>query len=185
MNPDPNIPTIKDSKIVFDEFFKIRLDHLVNSKSGKSYNYYSLIAPSDAVIILPKTKEGHFVLNKEYRQPPRTYLLSCPGGYLNENESPLEGAARELHEETGFSAKEFILIGEAYPYAGISSQKLYFVLAVDAKKTSSPDLEPGEVMTTKILPLEDVYAYIQKGLPTDGILCTALFYFLMHTKTEK
>lgn len=170
-------PKLIESTIVFDSFFKIRRDRLRNHNSVKEFDYYSLVTLSDAVIILPQNKDGLFVLNEEYRQPPQTFILSCPGGYLNDNETPADGAVRELMEETGFTAKKFVLLGSAFPYPGISGQKLYFVAALDAEKTSEPKLEPGEIINTKLMTMEEIQAYIRNGSPLDGILCTALFFF--------
>ncbi len=134
---------------------------------------------TDAVSILAQTNDGHFIVHEEYRYPVRQFILDLPGGYIDGNETPEQSAARELLEETGYKAERYVLIGSSYPYAGISSQKLYYVAALGAEKVADPVLEPAEILRTSVLSLEDINSRIAQGVPTDGVLCTALYYWKM------
>ena len=55
--------------------------------------------------------------------------LSFAGGRMENNETPLKTAERELLEETGYSAKSFKIIHAVYPLPAICDQKVYFILA--------------------------------------------------------
>lgn len=171
------IPQLIRSTTIFDSFFKIRKDELAFPNSGQSYDYYSLDTKFPAISILAQTKNETFVINKEYRHPTKEYLLSCPGGYLCENETAEAGGARELLEETGYTAERFFLMGSAYPYPGISSQKLYYIGAIGAEKIQEPSLETEELLTTQLLSLDNIHKNIKNGIPLDGILCAALFFW--------
>ena len=171
----PATPEVIKSSIIFDSFVKIRED-LLNLK-GNSYTYYTLMAKAPAVIILATTKDNEMIFIEEYRHPIGSTLLSCPGGYLDEGEPPLEAAKRELLEETGYAAQDFVLMGSAYPYAGISDQKLYYVWAQDAYKKAEPTPEPSESMSVIVLNKQQLHDWIDAGKNVDGNLCTALFYY--------
>ena len=168
-------PKLQSSAIIFDEFAKIRKDTLLFHEKIQ-YNYYTLITKPKAVVILALQEDGQLVLNNEYRHPTSRILLSCPGGFLAEDEAPEHGAKRELLEETGYDAKSFQVIGEAFPFPGITGQKIYFVRALGAFKSSHPDREPTELIRTTTKPLNEVEKEILSGENIDSLLCSALYY---------
>lgn len=170
-----SLPKLEQSEIVFDEFVKIQKDRLINSE-GHRYQYYTLIVPSAAALVLAQTPDKHFVLIKEYRHPTKQTLLSLPGGYIDEGESPLEAAERELQEEAGYSAAHFELLGCSYPYPGISGQAIYYVFAQDAYPVNSHSREPCEHIDTILLTDADFKDLLSQGHPVDGNLLTAFFW---------
>lgn len=173
-NPNLKTPQIQESALVYDEFFKIRRDSL-SLPNGHTYSYYTLITPEHAVNVLGITDNGKLVLLEEYRHPAKQFVLGCPGGYLDKQEDPLIGAKRELLEETGYSAKEFVLLGSAYPYPGISAQKIFFVVAKGAYRQGEPNPDTTEIFRTVLKTETEVRQAIQAGSPVDGILCSALY----------
>lgn len=181
-NPSFILPTVQKSTVVFNEFVKIRRDDLL-LPNNTMYAYYSLIPRGDAVVIVGLTSEGLFVLNEEYRPPTGKILLSCPGGYID-HDDPLNAAEREFLEETGYTAKSFTLLGSAFPYPGISAQKVYYVLAQEAEKKSEPHREPSEIMRTILKSEQDVKASISSGCDVDGTLCTALFFYSISDQSK-
>src|SRR5512143_1541172 len=58
--------------------------------------------------ILALTKSGEAVLVKQYRHGVCEVLWELPGGVVEEGEEPIDGARRELLEETGFTAPHLI-----------------------------------------------------------------------------
>lgn len=170
------IPKIAASKIVFSEFVTITKDTIV-FEDQLNYDYFVLNAKNDAVVILPSFDQENFLLTKEYRHPTKKYLLSCPGGFLEKGENPQEGAKRELLEETGFSATDFQIIGSSYPYPGLSSQKIIFVLAKNIYETHPIHLEPSELIITEKLSYKEIKSKIKNSENIDGILCSALFFY--------
>lgn len=93
--------------------------------------------------------DGKVLLIKRTAQSltePNKYAL--PGGYLDRDETPTEGALRELLEETGYqasSAKLFRVIGNPNR-KGNDRQDLELSFIVDsAKKIAEPDMEVSEV----------------------------------------
>lgn len=170
------LPKVENTQIIFDKgILKVRCDTL-KLANGHTYPYYTLLARPAAVAVLVIALDGSYYFNEEYRHPTGKILLSCPGGFLDEGESPVEGAKRELLEETGLEAESFKVIGKAYPYAGISSQHTYFVLARGAKPFAPPNREPAEIMRTIKKTKKELLEAIEKGAELDGQLCSALFF---------
>jgi ADP-ribose pyrophosphatase len=170
-----DIPIVEKSTMVFDAFASIKKDELLYP-SGERHDYYSLITKPESIAVVAVTKDGALVLTEEYRHPTGKRLLSCPGGFLDEGETPEEGAIRELMEETGYSAEAFQHIGTSYPYPGMTGQRMHFFRAVGAYSVAPPQLEPTEVIYTVEKEIEEVHRHIRSGGDIDGVFCTALFF---------
>lgn len=154
--------TVDHTEILYDNFFRVERDRLKIS-GQPDYDYYTLVTSPVAVMVVAKTADGRYVLNWEYRHPVKKTLLSCPGGILEKEESPLECAARELLEETGYKAERFEKIGEAYPFPGICPQKTVYVRAENAVHTGRHALERAEfILETVLLTPEELQGAIKK-----------------------
>lgn len=175
-NPDPlQLPIVEKREIIFEKsFIKIRCDHLLIGE--KHYDYYTLITKPAAVVVLATTPDGRYILNQEYRHPTGRILLSCAGGYIEEGEEIEAAARRELQEETGYQAQSMQVIGQSYPYAGISAQQTIFVRAKQAVWVSDPQLETAEILRTILKTKDELNQLIKESQDIDGILCTALYF---------
>ncbi len=175
-NKSFSLPSLLESKIVFHEsLIKIQRDQL-QIGSHSPYSYYSLMTYPFAVAILASTPEGAYLLNEEYRHPTGHVLLGCPGGYMDPGEEPFQAAQRELLEETGYKAETFSMMGSAFPYAGISGQKTFYIRAHGATLAVQPTPEASEIIYPRLLMPNELLDLIKNGEEIDGVLCTALFF---------
>ncbi len=62
---------------------------------------YTYLATPRAVFVMPVTSEGELLLVRQYRHPVRDWTLEVPAGSVEDGETPLEAAQRELAEEVG------------------------------------------------------------------------------------
>lgn len=170
-----DLPAVEKQEVIFDEFVKVQRD-ILRFPSGERHPYYTLIPRAPAVVILGMTPDGYLVLNAEYRHPAGSVLLGAPGGYLEPEEDPLAGGRREFLEETGYTGEQIQLIGSAFPYPGLSAQKIYYVYMEEVRKSQNPSLDPMEVMQTVLKRPEEVMEAVRQGQVVDGTLCTALFF---------
>lgn len=90
---------------------------------------------------------------RQYRYPYDAVLLELPAGKLSPGESPLECGRRELMEETGAVAGQFIPMGELYPTPGVCNEIIHLFFAHDLTiGKTSPD--EGEFLEVETIPLE-------------------------------
>ena len=170
------LPEITKTTILFEEaFFQLRKERL-KIPHQEDYDYYTLESSPFSVMVIGTTPQNEYVLNWEYRHPVKKVLLSCPGGILDGDESPIECAKREFLEETGFTAECFELMGESFPFPGICPQKTFFVRAYNAVLSAPKKLDHAELIETELFTLEKLKKAFQNKVPTDSFLLTALFF---------
>ena len=176
-----SLPKVIDSRWVHEGFFNLRIDSL-ELPPHLHMQYTVLEVKNHATAILAYTREKKLVVLKEYRHPVGKWLLGCPGGRIDSGESPIETAKRELLEETGYTAEDFVSLGSACPFPSAADQLIFYVLATGAHKIQEPLLEPFELIRHEEITEKELYQAIQSGYPVDGILCTALFFHSIHHK---
>ena len=71
-----------------------------------------------AVCVIPVTEEGNVVVERQFRYPIDSVITEIPAGKLDSKaEDRLDAAKRELWEETGITADEWVNLGDFYPAA--------------------------------------------------------------------
>lgn len=161
-------------------FPKFRMDSC-ELPSGKPYKAYVFEFDSWANVVAI-TKNNEVVLVKQYRHGVQEVLLELPGGVVDDGENPLEGAKRELMEETGYSAGNIIEIGRLYPNPAIQQNTLYCYLATDAELAGEQHLDDAEEIEVELIPLDDLIEMAAQGKFLHALNVAVLFQALAHLK---
>jgi len=134
-----------------------------------------------AVAVLPIDEEGYIYFVKQYRFPIREVLIEIPAGKFDSpNEDPLECGKRELEEETGLMAKEWIYLGYIYTTPGFSNEKIHLYAAKELHNVGSKPDDDEFVEVVKIYS-DDVEKMIKTGGITDSKSICAFYRYKLLT----
>ena len=115
-----------------------------------------------AVAIVPLDDDSNVILVKQYRYPIGSLLLEVPAGIIEDDESPIECAQRELQEEIGYRAGDLKILSEFWTAPGFSDELMYGYLASDLTKSSLPADYDENIEIIRI-PFDDVLTLISRG----------------------
>lgn len=115
-----------------------------------------------SVLILPITEENEVYLVQQYRYNQGREVLECVAGYIDANEDPLVAAKRELREETGLSATEWLPIPLLEIGASSYQGKIYSYIA-KGLISGETDFDEAEDIQTVKLPLRNAMKKVMDG----------------------
>ena len=126
----------------------------------QSCEWYRTSFLPDSVHVFLLTDENKIRLTIEYPLGTREKKEKIPSGLVNENETPIEAAKRELKEELGLDAKiwEYFLAQEST--GALNDTRHYFIAKELIQVTQETD---GEVLDTKDYTLNELYEKAMKG----------------------
>jgi ADP-ribose pyrophosphatase len=120
-----------------------------------------------AVAIVPLLGDGRVALIRQYRYAAGKNLLEIPAGTLEQEEPPLECAARELREETGYGADEIEPLLSCFMAPGYSDEVIHFFVARGLSVVGD-DPEEDEEITLELYSLEEVRRMIVENVIEDA-----------------
>lgn len=118
-----------------------------------------------AACVLALTPRDTVLLVQQFRPGPEAILLELPGGAVDPGEEPVQAAARELLEETGYRG-ELELAGSSWQCAYSTMRKHHFV-ARNCVKVQEPALDDHEFIEVVEMPLADFKQHVRSGNLTD------------------
>lgn len=131
---------------------------------------WDLITGPDVVAVLALTRASEVVLARQFRPGPSVVCDELPGGIVDPGETPLEAAARELLEETGY-AGEVEIIGSLIPGATVTRHN-WVALARGCERVADQLLGPDEDIRVVTRPLDE----FRRSLPTAAMTDIAAAY---------
>jgi 8-oxo-dGTP pyrophosphatase MutT (NUDIX family) len=128
------------------------------------------------------TPDDQIILIEQYRHGIRSITLEIPGGIVDYGESPLEAVKRELLEETGYSADEWVCIGKVHPNPAIQSNTCYTFLANNVRKVQEPSFEGTEDIAILETPTKNITNLVAEGKITHALIVVAFYWYLLYNQ---
>jgi ADP-ribose pyrophosphatase len=136
-----------------------------------------------AVLVVPVLHNGNIILERQFRYPLNQVFIELPAGKIDAGEDTLITGQRELLEETGYSAAEWISLGHQHPCIGYANEVIYMYIA-RGLTAGAHQLDADEHLDVFDLPLAKCIQMVQTGEITDGKTIIALFlaekYLTLH-----
>jgi ADP-ribose pyrophosphatase len=114
------------------------------------------------VVLLPLVDDRTILMVRNYRVTLQDWLWELPAGTLEPPESPRQCAARELREETGYTAQAIEPLLEFYTAPGFCNERLGVFVATGLKYMGQ-DLRGDELMTVEKVPLSEAVGNACRG----------------------
>ena len=168
----------------FFRVFSVRTDTAVSPRTGMTHDFY-VIESRDWINIIPVTEDHQVVMVKQYRHGSREITLEIPGGIVDPGDTPEEAASRELLEETGHRAEEWIKIGAVNPNPAIFNNCCHTFLARHLKKVAGPTPDQAEDIEVVLIPVSDIPELIRQGKIDHAIVIAAFHFYFLHTSKQR
>jgi 8-oxo-dGTP pyrophosphatase MutT (NUDIX family) len=163
-------------RVYENPWISVREDSVIRP-DGEPGIYGVVHYKNTAVGVLP-VEGDHVYLVGQYRYPLERYSWEIPEGGCPEDEEPLEAARRELKEETGFEARSWSRLGEAFLSNSVADEYAVWFLATDLVPGEAHN-EGTEVIGVRRVPLPEAVAMAMDGRITDALSILALTTFAL------
>lgn len=157
--------TLKSDIIYEGRIMRVRND-TVELQDGKTA-HREVVDHTGGVGVLAVTPEGTVPMVRQFRYPFKAETLEIPAGKLEQGEDPLACAARELSEETGYTAGRFISLGTLLPSPGYCAETLHIFLALELTPGKA-HLDEGEFLAVEYYPLKKLHEMTMTGELVDA-----------------
>ena len=163
-----NLVEVKtDSQEIFNGVILHLFKDTVELPNGKSATR-EVIRHVGAVGVIPMTDDGKVIIEKQFRYPLNRVVTEIPAGKLDSfAEDRLSAAKRELEEETGYTATEWILLGDYIPTCAYCDERITLYLA-RGLSLGQRHLDEDEFLNFEAVPLETLLEQVMDGTITDG-----------------
>jgi ADP-ribose pyrophosphatase len=177
------VPSSRESRLGGERVYSGRVVVLEVDRVGLPNGAESVrevIRHRGAAVVLPLLDDGRVVLVRQYRYPVGESLLELPAGTLEPAEDPMDCAARELAEETGFRARALSPLGRFYSAPGYTDETLHAVLATGLERTAGADPDHDEFIETELVSPGDVLRRVASGEIRDAKTIATLMLAQLH-----
>ena len=122
---------------------RVRRDRRRSPRTGAEHDFI-VLQMREWVNVVAVTRQARIVIIEQYRHGTQEVGVEIPGGVVDPGDSELEQAARrELLEETGYEAEEFVCIGKVTANPAIQDNRCHTFVALGAHAVGEARLEAG------------------------------------------
>ena len=120
-----------------------------------------------AVAVLALHDNGNLIMERQYRYPLHRDFYEIPAGKIDRGEDILDTGKRELLEETGFVARDWVHLTTTYPCIGYGDERIEYFLARGLIKQQA-NLDEGEHLEVFELPFKEAVEWMRLGKIDDS-----------------
>jgi ADP-ribose pyrophosphatase len=176
--------TCVDGQTVYDgSFLHVRRDRVRLPDGGQAVREY--VVHPGAVLIVPVLDDGRLLVERQFRYPLQRVFLEFPAGKIDPGETPLQTAAREMIEETGYEAGRLVPLCVLHPVISYSTEAIQCFVA-DGLRHVGARLDHGEFLEIEATSLDALLAALDRGEITDAkTVATLLLYARRNTARDE
>ena len=165
------LQALRETEVSSQDIFEGRILHVkkdtVALPNGEQA-YREIIRHIGAVCVIPVTEDNQVIVERQYRYPIDRVITEIPAGKLDSKEEDrLSAIQRELREETGFSAEEWIELGDFHPAPAYSDEYISMYMARKLHK-GERHLDADEFLDVFTVPLSELVEDVMAGRISDA-----------------
>jgi len=145
---------------------------------------FGIVKMISGVSVLPLDENGFIYLTEEFRYAVGRDSIEAVSGGIDGGERPLDAAKRELEEELGIQAKEWISLGVVNPFTSVVHSPAHLFLAKKLK-FSAKNPEGTEIIKMKKMKIEDAIKMVLESKITHGPTCVLILKAVHYLKKLK
>ena len=162
--------------------FGVRRDELTEPTGIKVIR--EVVTHPGSVVVLPVFDDGRILIIRQYRYAAGQFMWELVAGHREPAEDFRRGAARELQEETGYTARRYRKLLEIYPSPGLLSERMVIFLAEGLTKGEARP-EDDEKIEARILTLREAERWIHSGKIRDAKTISGLLYYAAFARRQR
>lgn len=143
-------------------FLKVRAE-TVELPDGRRVDSFYQVEQADFAVIFVEDEEERAVMLRCYKHGARRVSLTFPAGALAPGEDPLEGAKRELLEETGYVSDDWTALGSFVMQGNHRGCQCHMFHARKARQVAEPDSGDMEEMLIELHSRSELLAAVARG----------------------
>ncbi len=173
--------TITSEKKFEGKVFSVRVESVELPENAVGYR--EIVDHPGGVGIVAFTDANKILFVKQFRKAVEKELVEIPAGKLEKGEEPFACGKRELTEETGYIANDFVSLGAFYPSPGFANEVTHLYLAKNLSKGEKKPDEDEFLDLVELAPNE-VYSKIIAGEITDAKTIIGFFKAMEYIKNN-
>ena len=137
--------------------------HRVQLPDGQVIDDWSRVILPDSAVVIAETADLHYLCFRQTKYAIEGSSLAPIGGVLEVGERPIEGAKRELLEETGYVAEHWESLGSYVLDGSRGVRTANLFLARAARKVAEPAMDDLEDQELLLLTRTELASSLDRG----------------------
>ncbi len=163
--------TLNENYLYKGKIINLRVDDA--ELSDGSVAKREIVEHNGGVCVAAITEAQEILMVRQFRYPYKEIIYEIPAGKRDKNEEPLLCGKRELLEETGATAQEYLFLGQLYPTPGYCGEIIWMYAAKNLSfGQSNPDED--EFLEVEKIPFEKAVKMVMSGEIKDAKTQTAI-----------
>jgi ADP-ribose pyrophosphatase len=176
---------LSSREVYHGPLFRVTRDEVIEPSGVRVRR--DIVRHGGSVVILAVEEsqpEPRILIERQYRHAAQDYLWELPAGRIDEGERELAAAKRELHEETGYTAKRWKRILKFYASPGFVAEPMSVFLA-QGLHAGVAQPEADEVIEKHLVPLSKAVRMATNGHIRDSKTISSVLWFNHHWQGQK
>ncbi|HEY7304152.1 MAG TPA: NUDIX hydrolase [Bryobacteraceae bacterium] len=170
---------ISSREIFKNKLFRV-VDEIAHDPDGFEI-HRSIIRHPGSAVMMAVDEKSRVLLVKQFRLPAEQYLWELPAGRLDPGEGALEAAQRELREETGYKAQQWVSLAEFWASPGYVGEKMHMFLATELTEGQQEPMD-DERIEIHWFSIDELGRMIRTGDISDAKTMIGYFMYLEHER---